>query len=111
MAVALFGATDSTVTAIWGNCAQIGALSGPVGICVVSGSQVTLLRTILYAVPTVIRKRAIGIAGSIAAIVNAVIALFVRIFEAIATLEMAARIASAARGAVAGTVVALLAGV
>ena len=111
MAIALFGAVDTAVSAIGRNGTQIGALPWTVGIGAISSTQVTLFRTVRDAVATVVRKCAVGFASSVVSVVDAVIALLPRVFETVAAFEVATRIARVASTTVVGTVVALFAAI
>ena len=111
MAVALFGAVDTTVSAIRCNGTQIGTLPGTVCIGTIARTQVTLLGSVLDAIATVIGQGAARSASSVVAVVPAVVTLLARVFETIAAFEVAASVTRVVGAAVVRAVVALFAAI
>src|SRR5690606_21186484 len=77
---------DASIAAVRSPGAEIGAGVLSVGVRIVVVAVVALFGTILGTVPAVRRERAVLVAGAVAAVVDAVVALLARVLDAVAAV-------------------------
>src|SRR5258708_18699714 len=108
VALLAVGPLDAAVTAVGAEHTALRAGAGAVRGVRVRGAVVANLRAVHGAVAAVGSERAVLVAGSVRAVVDAVVAGLTRILEAVAALELAVHVARAGHQAVVGSVVARL---